>query len=143
MTTKRNVRKIFEWDGNRKTLIPFLWIYLTVNYIYCDVFILHDARYLEAFLSGNVGGMIITEEFLLAFSVVMQIPMIMIILSRLLTFRLNKYINIVAGVITTSVQAFTVAMGGTKYYMFFSFFEICTGLLIVYLAVTWKQETVS
>lgn len=106
--------KIFEWDGNRKTLIPFLWIYLTGNYIYCDVFILHDARYLQAFLSGNVGGMIITEEFLLAFSVVMQIPMIMIILSRLLTFRLNKYINIVAGVITTSVQAFTVAMGGNK-----------------------------
>ncbi|MEW6999223.1 DUF6326 family protein [Colwelliaceae bacterium BS250] len=135
--------KMFEWDGNRKNLLSLLWIYLTVNYIYCDVFTLHDAKYLEAFLSGDVGGMKITEEFLLVFAFVMQIPMIMIVLSRCLTFTLNKYFNIVAGIITTSIQAVTVTMGGTLYYMFFSFFEICTGLFIIYLAVTWKQEEVS
>lgn len=132
--------KVFEWDGNRKGLLPFLWLYLTVNYIYCDVFILHDAKYLEAFLSGDVGGMKITEEFLLIFSVIMQIPMIMIVLSRFLTFKLNKYFNIVAGIITTTVQTVTVIMGSTLYYKFFSFFEISTGLLIIYLAFTWKQD---
>lgn len=135
--------KIFEWDGNRKNLLSLLWIYLTVNYIYCDVFTLHHPKYLEAFLSGDVGGMKITEEFLLIFAVVMQIPMIMIVLSRSLTFTLNKYSNIVAGIITTSIQVFTVTMGGTLHYMFFSFFEICTGLFIIYLAVTWKQEAES
>ncbi|MFY0625780.1 MAG: hypothetical protein JXR07_05785 [Reichenbachiella sp.] len=135
--------KIFEWDGNRKNLLSLLWIYLTVNYIYCDVFTLHLAKYLEAFLSGDVGGMKITEEFLLVFSGVMQIPMIMIVLSRFLTFKPNKYLNIIAGIITTSIQTFTVTMGGTLHYMFFSFFEICTGLFIIYLAVTWKQETTS
>lgn len=136
--------KIFDWDGDRKSLLPLLWIYLTANYIYCDVFTLHLAPYLEAFLSGDVGGMKITEEFLLMFAFIMHIPTIMIVLSRFLTFTLNKYINIVAGIITTSVQAFTVMMGGaTLHYMFFSFFEICTGLFIIYLAITWKKETVS
>jgi len=135
--------KIFEWDGNRQNLLPFLWIYLTANYIYCDVFTLHLAKYLEAFLSGDVGGMKITEEFLLVFAVIMQIPVIMIVLSKFLTFTLNKYFNIVAGIITTSVQAITVIMGGTLHYMFFSFFEICTGLLIIYLAATWKQDKAS
>jgi hypothetical protein len=133
--------KIFDWNGDRKNLLPFLWIFLTANYIYCDVFILHDARYLAAFLSGDVGGMKITENFLLAFSVVMQIPMIMIVLSRFLANSLNKYFNIIAGIITTTVQSFTVAMGGsTIYFKFFSFFEIGTGLLIIYFAITWKQE---
>ena len=132
--------KIFKWDGNRKNLLSLLWIYLTVNYIYCDVFTLHLAKYLEAFLSGDVGGIKITEEFLLIFSIVMQIPVIMIVLSRSLTFKLNKYFNIVAGIITTSIQAYTVTMGGTLHYMFFSFFEICAGLLIIYLAITWKNE---
>lgn len=135
--------KIFEWDGNRKNLLPLLWVFLTVNYIYCDVFILHDARYLEAFLSGEVGSMKITERFLLSFAFIMQVPMIMIVLSKVLTFKLNKYANIVAGIITTSVQAITVSMGGTLYFMFFSVFEIFTGLLIIYLAATWKQKTVS
>ena len=136
--------KIFEWDGNRKSLLSLLWIFLTVNYIFCDVMTLHLASYLEAFLSGDVGGMKITEEFLLVFAIILQIPMIMIVLSRFLTFTLNKYLNIVAGIITTSVQGFTVIMGGnTLHYMFFSIFEICTGLFIIYLAVTWKQEAVS
>ena len=135
--------KIFEWDGNRKNLLSLLWIYLTLNYIYCDVFTLHHAKSLEALLSGVAGGMKITEEFLLVFAVIMQIPVIMIVLSRCLTFTLNKYFNIVAGIITTSIQAFTVTMGGTLHYMFFSFFEIFTGLLIIYLAFTWKQEGVS
>jgi hypothetical protein len=112
-----------------------------VNYIYCDVFTLHDASYLEAFLSGEAGGMKITEAFLLTFAFVMQVPMIMIPLSRFLTCTLNKYFNIVAGLITTSIHAYTVSMGGTLYFMFFSFFEISTGLLIIYLAITWQQDT--
>ena len=135
--------KIFEWSGTRSQLLSLLWIFLTVNYIYCDVFTLHLAQYLEAFLSGEVGNMKITEEFLLAFAIVLQIPMIIIVLSSVLTFRLSKYSNIVAGLITTSVQTYTVTMGGTLHYMFFSFFEICTGLLIIYLAATWQQESTS
>ena len=136
--------KIFAWKDNRESLLSLLWIFLTVNYLFCDVMTLHLASYLEAFLAGDVGGMKITEGFLLVFAFIMQVPMIMIVLSRLLTFTLNKYFNIVAGIITTSVQAFTVLMGGaTLHYMFFSFFEICTGLIIIYLAVTWKQEAVS
>ena len=117
-----------------------MWIYLTVNYIYCDVVTLHLSKYLEAFLAGRVGSMVINEEFLLAFAVILQIPMIMIVLSKYLAFKLNKYCNIVAGIITTSVQAYTVTMGGTLHYMFFSFFEICTGLLIIFFAVTWRHE---
>ena len=135
--------KIFEWDSNRKNLFSLLWIYLTVNYIYCDVFSLHHAETLAALLTGEVGDMKITEGFLLIFSGIMQIPMIMIVLSKILTFKLNKALNIIAGIITTSIQIFTVTMGGTLHYMFFSFFEICTGLAIIYLAITWKQKTES
>ena len=47
----------------------------------------------------------------------------------------------IAGIITTANQLFTVAMGGsTICFKFFSFFEIGTGLLIIYFAITWKQE---
>lgn len=133
--------KILNLNGGRERLFPYLWIYLTANYIYCDVFTLHLAPYLEAFLSGQVGSMKITETFLLTFAVIMQIPVIMIVLSKVLTFKLNKYANIIAGVITTSVQVYTVTMGGSLHYLFFSFFEIATGLLIIGLAITWKRES--
>lgn len=134
---------MFEWDGDRKKLLSVLWIFLTVNYIYCDVFSLHDAKMLQAFLTGEVGNMKITEEFLLSFAFIMQIPMIMILLSRYLAYKLNKYLNIVAATISGSIQSFTVYMGGTLYYMFFSFFEISTALLIIFVAVTWKKKSAS
>lgn len=133
--------KIIEWDGDRKKLLSVLWVFLTVNYIYCDVFSLHDAKMLQAFLTGEAGGMKITEEFLLSFAFIMQIPMIMILLSRYLTYKLNKYLNIVAATISGSIQSFTVYMGGTLYYMFFSFFEIGTALIIIFVAATWKKES--
>ena len=135
--------KLFEWDGDRKTLLSTLWIFLTVNYIYCDVFSLHDAKMLQACLTGEVGSMTITEEFLLTFAFIMQIPMIMILLSRYLTYKVNRYLNIVAATITGSIQSVTVYMGGTLYYMFFSFFEISTAIFILFLAVTWKKSDVS
>ena len=83
----------------------------------------------------------ITEEFLLSFTFIMQIPMIMILLSRYLAYKLNKYLNIVAATISGSIQSYTVYMGGTLYYMFFSFFEISTALIIIFVAATWKKES--
>lgn len=131
---------MFEWNGDRKQLLSVLWIFLTVNYIYCDVFSLHHAPTLNAFMTGELGGMQLTEEFLLTFAFIMQIPMIMIVLSRVLVFKFNKYLNIIAALISGSIQSFTLYMGGTMHYVFFSLFEIGAAILIIYFAVTWKRE---
>ncbi|WP_220452570.1 DUF6326 family protein [Colwellia sp. RSH04] len=135
--------KIFEWDDNRKTLLSMLWVFLTVNYIFCDVFTLHHAESLQSFLTGEAGGMKITEEFLLYFAFIMQIPMIMILLSRYLVYRPNKYLNIIAAIITGTIQSVTLYMGGTLHYIFFSMIEISVAVLIIYIAVTWKEKIVS
>ncbi len=132
--------KVWSWDGNRKSLLSVLWIFLTANYIYCDVFTLHQAKYLEAFLSGQVGDMVLTESFLLIYAAIMQIPMLMIVLSKVLADSLNRYANLIAGSLTTLNQAYTVMMGGSLHFMFFSVFEIATGLGIIYLAIRWKPH---
>jgi hypothetical protein len=75
----------------------------------------------------------------LSFAFIMQIPMLMIVLSRFLVFKLNKYLNIAAALITGSIQSYTLYMGGTLHYVFFSIFEITTALIILYFASTWKQ----
>ena len=135
--------KIIEWDGNRKTLLSMFWIFLTVNYIYCDIFTLHHAESLQQFLTGEAGGMKITEEFLLLFAFIMQIPMFMILLSRYLVYRPNKYLNIMAAIITGTIQSITLYMGGTLHYIFFSIIEISAAVLIIFFAVTWKESNIS
>lgn len=136
-------KRMFDWNGDRKQLLSILWIFLTVNYIYCDIFSLHHAETLKGFISGEIGGMKLTEEFLLGFAFIMQLPMAMIVLSRFLIFRINKYINIIAALITGSIQSYTLYMGGTLHYVFFSIIEIGTAILILYFALTWSEANVS
>ena len=57
-----------------------LWIFVTVNYIFCDIFTLFYSENLKQLMSGAMGGMDITETFLFAFSVIMELPMLMIVL---------------------------------------------------------------
>ena len=72
---------------------------------------------LRQFLTGEVGGMKVTEEFLLSFAFIMQMPMLMILLSRYLAYKLNKYLNVVAATMSGSIQSYTVCMGGALLYV--------------------------
>jgi hypothetical protein len=84
---------------NKKTntILSTLWIFLTVNFIFCDVFTLMHAEDLRNILNGKIGDIEITQEFLLAFAVIMEIPMIMIVLSKFLRYKLNRVLNLVFG----------------------------------------------
>ena len=49
----------------RKALLSTMWIFVVLNYLYCDVASLMDAGSLKQYLAGNVGGMEMTQGFLL------------------------------------------------------------------------------
>jgi hypothetical protein len=126
---------------DKKVLLSTLWIFLTVNYIFCDVFSLFYAPDLKQFLSGYAGDIALTQSFLLAFAIIMEMAMLMIVLSRVLPYALNRWFNIIGGILFTIVQAGSLADGNvTQHYLFFSVIEISTTLLITYLAWNWTIE---
>ena len=117
-----------------------LWIFVTLNYLYCDVLSHMEAETLKGILEGNVGGMDITPGFLLGASVLMEIPMAMVLLSRLLPYRANRRANIIAGTIMTIVQFGSLFVGSSPaaYYLFFSVVEIsCTAGIVWY---AWRSR---
>jgi hypothetical protein len=123
---------------NPKVLLSILWIFVTVNYIFCDVFSLMYHEDLQQILSGTVGGIDMTQEFLLTFAFIMEIPMIMIVLARLLRDKLNRWLNIIAGAVMTFVQVGSLFSGSnTLHYIFFSVVEIATTLFIIWTAWRW------
>jgi hypothetical protein len=124
-----------------KKILTTLWIFLTVNFIFCDVFTLMHSKDLKNLLSGNIDGMVITQEFLLSFAVLMEIPMLMILLSSLLTYRLNRILNVFSGVLLAIIQIWSLSVGNiTLHYAFFSSVEISICLSIVVLAWRWKDK---
>lgn len=125
----------------RKAILSTLWIFVTLNYIYCDVFGIMDPSILNRLLTGNLGFVTITPEFLLMASILMEIPMAMVLLSRILNYRTNRWANIIAGTLKTLVQISSLLVDKpTSYYMFFSIIEIATTSYIVWYAWTWKSQ---
>ncbi len=125
---------------HRKVLLSTIWIFVVLNYLYCDVLSLMDAPLLKQYLPGNVGGMQFTQGFLLGAGILMEISMALVLLSRVLGYKANRWANIVAGVITTAVQLTSLTLGtSTMYYWFFSIVEITSTALVVWLAWTWRN----
>lgn len=119
-----------------------LWIFATLNYLYCDVVTLMDPGKLRAFLSGSVGGLEITQQFLLAAGALVEVPMAMVLVSYLLTGRSGRIANIAAGGFMTLVQLGTLFAGRpAPYYLFFSAIEIATTATIVVLATIGSRST--
>lgn len=123
-------------------MLPILWIFVTLNYLYCDVLGHMDATVLSALLSGEVDGMRLTPSFLFGAGILMEIPISMVLLSRVLPPRANRWANVAAGSIMTIVQAASLTTGVTAYYAFYSVIEISCTVFIVWYAITRTRAAV-
>ncbi len=124
--------------NDRRVILSTLWIFVTLNYLYCDVLGLMDSEILNQFLTGIVDGLVIDKNFLLGGAVLMEIPIAMVLLSRILNIKINRWANIVAALIKTAAMVLSLFVGSpTGYYTFFAMIEISTTLFIVWYAWTW------
>lgn len=113
-----------------KVRLSTLWVFMLFNFLYADVMGLFDPG-----LSSSM-----TQEALLAASFLMEIPIAMVLLSRALKYRPNRWANILAGAFMAIVQGSTLFIGGTTlYYVFFSAIEIPCLLFIVWTAWRWDE----
>jgi Sec-independent protein secretion pathway component TatC len=87
-------------------------------------------------MNGAV-GIQITQGVLLAFAVLIEIPIIMIFLSRVLKHKANRWANIIASVITI---LFVIGGGSPyPYYVFFASVEVICMLIIIWTAWRWSN----
>jgi hypothetical protein len=135
------INKTYEMK-DKKVILSTLWIFVTLNYIYCDVFTLMNPEDLKQIISGTGGSIPMTQGFLLGAAILMEIPIAMIILSRVLKFKANRLANIIAGSIMTLAQCMSlfVGTGPTLHYVFFSIIEISCTSFIVWYAWTWPKS---
>ena len=132
--------KTFEMQ-DRKAILSTLWIFLTANYIYCDVLAHMESTTLRELITGTIGSIQVTQGFLLTAAIMMEIPFAMIILARVLKYRASRWANIIAGAIMAVIQVGTMGMGTapTLYYLFYSAIEIACTLFIVWYAWKWTN----
>jgi hypothetical protein len=136
-----NTPKPTTAKSESKVLLSTLWLFATLNYLYCDVLTLMDPVALQRELTGVVGTIHMTEGFLLGAAILVEIPISMVLLSRVLKYGANRWASIIAGTIMTLVQLSSLFVGTapTLYYLFFSTLEIACTLFIVWYAWKWSN----
>lgn len=71
----------------------------------------------------------------------METSIAMVLLSRVLKYRANRWANIIVGIINTiAVLASLLVATPALYYAFFGVIEIATTLTIIWYAWTWRPS---
>lgn len=118
-------------DLDIKVKLSTLWIIVMVNMIFADIFtIIVELVNKNAF---DIPGKI--ETIMAIAAIVTNIPILMIYLSRVLKYRLNRIFNIVAGFFTIIY----VIGGGdlTPHYIIIATIEVSILLIIIISAWKW------
>ena len=124
---------------DKKSLLSTLWLLAVLNYLFRFTFSLYYSERLQELLSGSLHGMEATQGLLLGISVMMELPIAMILLSRLLEHRKNRMLNVILAVLMSVVHLSSLStIGTTLHFRFFSIVGIMLYLGIIVVAVKWK-----
>jgi hypothetical protein len=124
---------------NVKIKLSALWVAVMFCYTYADILAHMRSDILEQFLAGEAGGIPITPLSLLASAILMVVPIVMIFLSLALKAKVNRWANMILGIIYTVIIIATMLMtgGGWVYYYVFAVVEVVCTALIVWYAWKW------
>lgn len=119
-----------------KTKLSTLWVVVMFNMVFADILSFMRPGFLAEIGTGHAGEVQITQEILLVFAIILEIPIAMIFLSRALGHRANRWANITAGILT----ALFVVRGGSPdlHYIFFAAVEVVCLSLIIWFSWTWR-----
>ena len=119
------------------TRLSTLWVVVMFNMVFADILTFIKPGELQALWAGQAGVQV-TPGLLLVFAALIEVPIAMIFLSRVLKPGPNRWANTVAAVVTT---AFVVGGGSlTPHYVFFATVELACMALIVWSVWTRRDS---
>jgi len=104
---------MFNQKIKPRVLVSTLWIFVLFNMILRDLHEFPTEGYVESMMSLNL-----SEEMMLFFAFIVEIPIAMIVLSRVLSDRANKWANVVAIFFTCIGILYTLPTGHLDEYFF-------------------------
>ena len=132
-------KKTTGMDMNAK--LSTLWIFVLFNIIFLEFHKLLQPGFIEEIITGFIGGAQMTQGVLLLGAIVLEIPIAMLLLSRLLKYRANRWANIIAGAITIMAVVGNVLTDLDN--IFFTTMEVGAMLLIIWYAWNWTNPEIN
>ena len=124
---------------NVKMKLSALWVALMLLYVYADILSLFKPGQIEEMISGRMGPFPVTQGSLLTASILMMIPAVMVFLSLTLKPKVNRWANIILGLLYTAVNIGNLVGETWAFYLLFGVVEMALTLLIVGYAWKWRH----
>ena len=141
MNTNKKTTGLEDVKINVKIKLAALWVTVNLLFLYVDVYSFFRPGLIEDALAGKVWEFQITQTWLLGVIISVTIPSLMVFLSLTLKAKVNRWTNIIVGILHI-VYVIGGAIGDSwAYYIFASIVEVMLLSLIVWYAWKWpKQE---
>lgn len=126
---------------NIKIRLAALWASVTFCYLYGDYFQLYTPNKVNSLISGE--NVLDSPTALLIASMILAIPSVMVAASILLKPKINRFLNILFGVLFTLMMVFIAINSMTAWYGFYVFLALLESLLttiIVWQAYNWPGK---
>lgn len=82
-----------------KSKLSALWIFFLFNIIFRDIHEFVEPAFVQEVLTGTVNGNPVTEHMLLLGGVMIEVPIAMVLLSRILPYGVNRWTNMIVAML--------------------------------------------
>jgi len=142
MNTKQTTNMLEDRKVNVKAKLAFLWAALMFFYIYNDLFSIFQPGHVADLVEGQLEGVQFTQPLLFGAAVLMAFPSLMVLMSLTLKARVNRFVNIVVGILHVFVLIGTQFVGEGETWFYWRFYELLELLFLVLIIWTaWKWPT--
>jgi hypothetical protein len=136
----RGTRALEDVHVPVKLKLAALWAATMFLFAYGDLFTLYRADKVREILGGEIAGIDVTGAFLLAVSVYVAIPSVMVFLSLALRPSASRWTNLAVGAVYALTIVASAVGEGWAYSIFLSVLEVALVLLIVWFAWNWPRR---
>lgn len=133
MNSSNTPAKMFD----TKALLSTLWIVVMLNMAYADILSLHIPGAFDELAKTSVSTGATIPQLMLGGAIMLEIPIVMIVLSRVLKHGINRWVNIAAGIVT--IAYIWGGMVSYPHYIFIASVETICLLLIIGFAWTRRN----
>ena len=131
--------QVNKHGSEKRIVISTIWIFYLFNILYADILNIMGGKAPSAD-EAELIETLISPEMLLGTAFFIETAMVMIILSRVLKYGINRWLNIVVALLHTLGVVASVFVGTpTIFYIFFVVVEVSALLFIVWYAWTWAK----
>jgi hypothetical protein len=136
-------RNLEDFRTPVKLKLAALWTSLMFLYVYGDYFNMYSPGKLAKMAAGDVGPVNTADEpAMLALSMMMAVPALMVALSILLPPVFAKWLNVLLGLTYAAILAVTLS-GAPLFYLGYGAIEIPLSLFIAWTALIWPKVDAS